>query len=159
MVLISLFVDWIGSITTIMDAIRSLPKYITLICGNLFVGAGIGLYVSTNLCAAPQEAFVLTVAEKKKWTFRRTEISLAFLFLTLSFLLDEYIYFGTIILSFTTGWIIQAFIQVGTQILNRKNLLSKLLNRFLLVEILLSISFNSVVCFQTIYFFIPLQRM
>ena len=59
------FVDWIGSITTIMDAIRSLPKYITLICGNLFVGAGIGLYVSTNLCAAPQEAFVLTVAEKK----------------------------------------------------------------------------------------------
>ena len=47
-----------------MDAIRSLPKYITLICGNLFVGAGIGLYVSTNLCA-PQEAFVLTVAEKK----------------------------------------------------------------------------------------------
>ncbi len=85
MVLISLFVDWIGSITTIMDAVRSLPKYITLICGNLFVGAGIGLYVSTNLCAAPQEAFVLTVAEKKKWTFRRTEISLAFLFLTLSF--------------------------------------------------------------------------
>ena len=80
MVLISLFVDWIGSITTIMDAVRSLPKYITLICGNLFVGAGIGLYVSTNLCAAPQEAFVLTVAEKKKWTFRRTEISLAFLF-------------------------------------------------------------------------------
>ncbi len=48
-----------------MDAIRSLPKYITLICGNLFVGAGIGLYVSTNLCAAPQEAFVLTVAEKR----------------------------------------------------------------------------------------------
>ena len=65
MVLISLFVDWIGSITTIMDAVRSLPKYITLICGNLFVGAGIGLYVSTNLCAAPQEAFVLTVAEKR----------------------------------------------------------------------------------------------
>ncbi len=92
MVLISLFVDWIGSITTIMDAVRSLPKYITLICGNLFVGAGIGLYVSTNLCAAPQEAFVLTVAEKKKWTFRRTEISLAFLFLTLSFLLDGPIY-------------------------------------------------------------------
>ncbi|MGQ0420953.1 flagellar biosynthetic protein FliR [Bacillus sp. HC-Mk] len=117
---LSIFVDWIGSITTIMDAIRSLPKYITLICGNLFVGAGIGLYVSTNLCAAPQEAFVLTVAEKKKWTFRRTEISLAFLFLTLSFLLDGPIYFGTIILSFTTGWIIQAFIQVGTQILNRK---------------------------------------
>ncbi|HDR4438336.1 hypothetical protein BK720_14005 [Bacillus thuringiensis serovar brasilensis] len=120
MVLISLFVDWIGSTTTIMDAIRSLPKYITLICGNLFVGAGIGLYVSTNLCAAPQEAFVLTVAEKKKWTFRRTEISLAFLFLTLSFLLNGPIYFGTIILSFTTGWIIQAFIQVGTHILNRK---------------------------------------
>ena len=30
MVLISLFVDWIGSITTIMDAVRSLPKYIHL---------------------------------------------------------------------------------------------------------------------------------
>ncbi|PDY46249.1 YczE/YyaS/YitT family protein [Bacillus pseudomycoides] len=120
MVLISVFVDWIGSITIIMDAIRSLPKYITLVCGNLFVGAGIGIYVSTQLCAAPQEAFVLTMSEKKKWTFRRTEISLALLFLTFSFLLDGPIYFGTIILSFTTGWIIQAFIQIGTKVLNIK---------------------------------------
>jgi len=120
MVLISVFVDWIGSITIIMDSIRSLPKYITLVCGNLFVGAGIGIYVSTQLCAAPQEAFVLTMSEKKKWTFRRTEISLALLFLTLSFLLDGPIYFGTIILSFTTGWIIQAFIQIGTKILHMK---------------------------------------
>ncbi|MDM5157517.1 YitT family protein [Bacillus sp. DX1.1] len=120
MILISVFVDAIGSIDIIMDFIRSLPKYITLVCGNLFVGAGIGVYVSTQLCAAPQEAFVLTVSEKRKWTFRRTEISLAFLFLTISFLLDGPIYFGTIILSFTTGWIIQAFIHIGTKILHVK---------------------------------------
>ena len=55
--------------------------------------------MSPQTFARPQEAFVLTVAEKKKWTFRKTEISLAFLFLTLSFLLDGPIYFGTIILS------------------------------------------------------------
>ena len=64
MVLISLFVDWIGSITTIMDAIRSLPKYITLICGNLFVELEL-VFTSLQTFAPPQEAFVLTVAEKK----------------------------------------------------------------------------------------------
>ena len=64
MVLISLLL--IGSAPLqLLWTLSALPKYITLICGNLFVGAGIGLYVSTNLCAAPQEAFVLTVAEKK----------------------------------------------------------------------------------------------
>lgn len=120
MILISIFVDCIGSIDTIMNFIRSLPKYITLIFGNLFVGAGIGIYVSSQLCVAPQEAFVLTMAEKRKWTFRRTEISLAFLFLTLSFILDGPIYYGTIILSFTTGYIIQAFIHIGTKALQTK---------------------------------------
>ncbi|MFD0767624.1 YitT family protein [Bacillus sp. CGMCC 1.60114] len=117
MILISVFVDMIGSVAFIMDGIRALPKYITLICGNLFVGAGIGIYVSSQLGTAPQEAFVLTISEKTKWSFRKTEISLACLFLTGSFILHGPIYFGTIILSFTTGWIIQAFIQIGTTIL------------------------------------------
>src|SRR5690242_13432596 len=47
MVLISVFVDMIGSVAVIMDGIRSLPKYITLIFGNVSVGAGIGIYVSS----------------------------------------------------------------------------------------------------------------
>ncbi|MFD3446476.1 YitT family protein [Microbacteriaceae bacterium 4G12] len=117
MVLVSVFVDMIGSVAFLMEGIRSLPKYITLICGNVSVGAGIGIYVSSQLGTAPQEAFVLTVSEKTKWSFRKTEISLACLFLTASFMLHGPIYFGTIILSFTTGWLIQAFIQVGTKVL------------------------------------------
>ncbi|MEI4829739.1 YitT family protein [Bacillus sp. FJAT-53711] len=117
MILISVFVDMIGSVAFIMDGIRALPKYITLICGNLFVGAGIGIYVSSQLGTAPQEAFVLTISEKTKWSFRKTEISLACLFLVGSFMLHGPIYFGTIILSFTTGWIIQAFIQIGSKVL------------------------------------------
>lgn len=117
MILISVFVDMIGSVAFIMDGIRALPKYVTLICGNIFVGAGIGIYVSSQLGTAPQEAFVLTISEKTKWSFRKTEISLACLFLAGSFMLDGPIYFGTIILSFTTGWIIQAFIQIGTTVL------------------------------------------
>ena len=48
-----------------MDAIRSLPKYITLICGNLFVGAGIESLRLYKPLRTPQETFVLTVAEKK----------------------------------------------------------------------------------------------
>ena len=102
-----------------MDAIRSSKIYNTYLRKSIRWSWNWSLRLYKPL-RTPQEAFVLTVAEKKKWTFRRTEISLAFLFLTLSFLLDRPIYFGTIILSFTTGWIIQAFIQVGTQILNRK---------------------------------------
>ena len=117
MILISVFVDMIGSVAFIMEGIRALPKYITLICGNLFVGAGIGIYVSSQLGTAPQEAFVLTISEKTKWSFRKTEISLACLFLVGSFMLHGPIYFGTIILSFTTGWIIQAFIQIGSKVL------------------------------------------
>ncbi|MED1725617.1 YczE/YyaS/YitT family protein [Brevibacillus parabrevis] len=121
MVLISVFVDMIGSIDALMDGIRSLPPLLTLILGNLCIGSGIGLYVCTQVCTAPQEAFVLVVSQRMKWTFRRTEISLACLFLTLSFLLDGPIYYGTIVLSFTTGYIIQAAINAGNKLLSFVN--------------------------------------
>ncbi|WP_051977353.1 YczE/YyaS/YitT family protein [Bacillus pseudomycoides] len=125
MILISVFVDFIGSIDWIMGIIISLPKYMTIILGNLCVGIGIGIYVSSQICAAPQEAFVLTVSKNLHWSFRKTEISLAFIFLITSFLLDGPIYIGTIILSFTTGWIIQAAINFSGQFLQKINTYNK----------------------------------
>ncbi|ELK41242.1 hypothetical protein D478_15030 [Brevibacillus agri BAB-2500] len=121
MVLISVFVDLIGSIDALMAGIRSLPPLLTMVLGNLCIGSGIGLYVCTQVCTAPQEAFVLVISKRMKWTFRRTEISLACLFLTLSFLLDGPIYYGTIVLSFTTGYIIQAAIHAGNKLLSFVN--------------------------------------
>lgn len=119
MLLISVFVDAIGSSSLIMNAIYSLPHYITFICGNVCIGFGIGIYVSSQICVAPQEAFVLAVSKRTKWTFRRTEISLAITFLSLSFLLHGPIFYGTLILSFTTGWMIQASIGIGSWILKK----------------------------------------
>ncbi|GGE83381.1 YczE/YyaS/YitT family protein [Priestia taiwanensis] len=113
MFLISFFVDFVGSIDSLMASIEAIPGLLAMALGNICVGVGIGIYVSSNVCAAPQEAFVLAVSTIKKWTFRKTEIFLACLFLSVSFLLDGPIYFGTIVLSFTTGYIIQAAIQVG----------------------------------------------
>lgn len=119
MFLISFFVDLVGSIDVVMTGIKAMPKLLTMALGNICVGCGIGIYVSSNVCAAPQEAFVLVISKMAKWTFRKTEILLACLFLTASFLLDGPIYFGTIVLSFTTGYIIQAAIQVGNASLKR----------------------------------------
>ncbi|MGF9822298.1 hypothetical protein ABEX37_03135, partial [Brevibacillus agri] len=45
MVLISVFVDLIGSIDALMAGIRSLPPLLTMVLGNLCIGSGIGLYV------------------------------------------------------------------------------------------------------------------
>ncbi|MGG4455638.1 YczE/YyaS/YitT family protein [Brevibacillus porteri] len=121
MVLISLFVDLIGSIDPLMAAIRSLPPLLTMALGNICIGSGIGLYVCTQVCTAPQEAFVLVMSKRLKWTFRRTEILLACMFLSASFLLDGPIYYGTVVLSFTTGYIIQAAINVGNKMLRLVN--------------------------------------
>ncbi len=130
MVLISLLLIGLVPLQLLWTLSALFQKYITLICGNLFVGAGIGL-TSLQTFVQRLKSFRFNGCREEKWTFRRTEISLAFYF-NVKLLLDGPIYFGTIILSFTTGWIIQAFIQVGTQILNRKSLLSKLLNRLFL---------------------------
>lgn len=121
MVLISVFVDLIGSIDALMAGIRSLPPLLTMALGNICIGSGIGLYVCTQVCTAPQEAFVLVMSKRLKWTFRRTEILLACMFLSASFLLDGPIYYGTIVLSFTTGYIIQFAINVGNKMLTRVN--------------------------------------
>ncbi|MFF2531038.1 YitT family protein [Brevibacillus sp. NPDC058079] len=121
MVLISIFVDLIGSIDALMAAIRSLPPLLTMALGNICIGSGIGLYVCTQVCTAPQEAFVLVMSKRLKWTFRRTEILLACMFLSASFLLDGPIYYGTVVLSFTTGYIIQAAINVGNKMLRLVN--------------------------------------
>ncbi|ATF11332.1 YitT family protein [Brevibacillus sp. HB1.4B] len=121
MVLISLFVDMIGSIDALMAAIRTLPPLLTMALGNICIGSGIGLYVCTQVCTAPQEAFVLVMSKRLKWTFRRTEILLACMFLSASFLLDGPIYYGTVVLSFTTGYIIQAAINVGNKMLRLVN--------------------------------------
>ncbi|WP_429845376.1 YczE/YyaS/YitT family protein [Brevibacillus sp. FIR094] len=121
MVLISLFVDLIGSIDPLMAAIRSLPPLLTMALGNICIGSGIGLYVCTQVCTAPQEAFVLVMSKRLKWTFRRAEILLACMFLSASFLLDGPIYYGTVVLSFTTGYIIQAAINVGNKMLRLVN--------------------------------------
>ncbi|MGF9910545.1 YczE/YyaS/YitT family protein [Brevibacillus porteri] len=121
MVLISLFVDLIGSIDALMAAIRSLPPLLTMALGNICIGSGIGLYVCTQVCTAPQEAFVLVMSKRLKWTFRRTEILLACMFLSASFLLDGPIYYGTVVLSFTTGYIIQAAINLGNKMLRLVN--------------------------------------
>lgn len=121
MLLISIFVDLIGSIDALMAAIRSLPPLLTMALGNICIGSGIGLYVCTQVCTAPQEAFVLVMSKRLKWTFRRTEILLACMFLSASFLLDGPIYYGTVVLSFTTGYIIQAAINVGNKMLRLVN--------------------------------------
>ncbi|TKI57347.1 hypothetical protein E8L90_18830 [Brevibacillus antibioticus] len=121
MLLISLFVDLIGSIDALMATIRSLPPLLTMALGNICIGSGIGLYVCTQVCTAPQEAFVLVMSKRLKWTFRRTEILLACMFLSASFLLDGPIYYGTVVLSFTTGYIIQAAINVGNKMLRLVN--------------------------------------
>ncbi|MFF0830075.1 YitT family protein [Brevibacillus sp. NPDC003359] len=121
MMLISIFVDLIGSIDALMAAIRSLPPLLTMALGNICIGSGIGLYVCTQVCTAPQEAFVLVMSKRLKWTFRRTEILLACMFLSASFLLDGPIYYGTVVLSFTTGYIIQAAINVGNKMLRLAN--------------------------------------
>ncbi|UHA75579.1 YczE/YyaS/YitT family protein [Paenibacillus sp. 481] len=119
MILISVFVDAIGSVQVLMDMIRSFPKLLTLVLGNICIGTGIGIYVASRVSTAPQEAFVLVVSDRTKWTFRKTEIMLAFIFLAVSFSLDGPIYFGTIVLSFTTGWIIQAALNVGERVLQK----------------------------------------
>lgn len=104
-VLISVFVDGIGYLA--IDYLKQVPDVIAFVMGNLAIGAGIGLYVSTHLMIAPHESFMMMLTKRFNWSYRKADIiaSIGAVFVSLS--LSGPIFVGTIVLTFTTGFIIQ----------------------------------------------------
>lgn len=105
MVAISFFVD--GIFWAFHDDLSHIPDVPAFLLGGTFIGFGIGVYVSTALCYAPQEGFVLMVSEKFKWSYQRTEIALSFLVLIISVSMAGAVGWGTLFLTFYVGIVIQ----------------------------------------------------
>lgn len=105
MILISVFVDSIHALC--IDQIELLPDALTFVLGNLCVGAGIGMYVSTSISIAPHEGMMLTLANKFAWSYRKSDIVASIGALTASLILNGPIMLGTIVLLFSTGFVIQ----------------------------------------------------
>lgn len=103
--LISIFVDGVHFLAH--DAMTMIPDLVAFSIGALCIGYGIGIYVSSSIAVAPQEAFMLTVSEKIHWSYQRTEIVTSLIVLSMSYALDGPIYYGTLILAVVIGLIIQ----------------------------------------------------
>jgi len=103
--LISLFVDGIRFLT--LEYLQNIPDVVAFVTGNILIGTGIGMYLATELLIAPHESFMLTLSERFKWSYRKSEIIASIGAVFISFLLSGPIFWGTIILTFTTGYIIQ----------------------------------------------------
>jgi uncharacterized protein len=113
--LISLFVDGLQAL--FLPLFLSVPDMLSFLLGAVFIGYGIGIYVSTSICFAPQEAFMLAVSEKLTWSYRKTEILASILVLFISFLLNGPIFWGTLFLTIAVGFIIQLALEQSRRLL------------------------------------------
>lgn len=104
-VLISVFVDGINYLA--IDVLKQLPDPVAFVTGSVSVGVGIGMYVSTHLMIAPHESFMMMLCKKRNWSYRKADIVASIGAVAVSFALSGPIFFGTIILIFTTGFVIQ----------------------------------------------------
>lgn len=110
MVAISIFVD--GIFWSLHETLSHIPDIPAFLLGGTLIGMGIGIYVSTALCYAPQEGFVLMVSEKFNWTYQRTEILLSILILIISLSMAGSVGWGTLFLTFYVGFVIQSSITI-----------------------------------------------
>lgn len=104
-VLISVFVDGIGYLAK--DLLVQIPDAVAFVTGNVCIGVGIGMYVSTHLMIAPHESFMMMLCKKFNWSYRKADIIASIGAVVVSLALSGPIFFGTILLTFSTGFIIQ----------------------------------------------------
>jgi len=114
---ISVFVD--GLFWLLHEPLLYIPDLPAFLVGGTLIGFGIGVYVSTNICFAPQEAFVLMVSDKFGWTYQRTEIFLSIFILLISISMAGKVGWGTLFLAFYVGIIIQASLKISQKYLLR----------------------------------------
>ena len=121
MLLLGVFIDFF---LWLLPTINSLPgAIISFILGVIFIGYGIGLYVSADVGSGPRDSIMILIVNKTGWSVQWVRNGMEVLVLILGWLLGGPVGIGTIIIAFTLGPIVGVALPQCQTLLN--NMLEK----------------------------------
>lgn len=104
MLLIGLFIDmFLWMLPIVANPIAEIAFFIA---GVAIMGAGIGMYIASNIGAGPRDSLMLILIEKTGWTVKRVRTLIEICVAVVGWLLGGPIGVGTVIIALTLGYIV-----------------------------------------------------
>ncbi|MEH7122338.1 YitT family protein [Bacillus sp. JJ1773] len=101
MVFLGLFIDFFNWLLPTVDSL--IGQSIVYLFGVIFLGFGIGLYVSADLGAGPRDNFMLLIVEKTGWRIPWVRNGIEIIIFLLGWLLGGPVGIGTLFIAFGLG--------------------------------------------------------
>ncbi|GIN69100.1 YitT family protein [Bacillus sonorensis] len=105
MLLIGIFIDFFNYILPDPQTLASATAVFLL--GVVFIGYGVGIYVSANLGAGPRDSLMLLISEKTGWNVQWVRNGMELTILFIGWLLGGPIGIGTVLTAIMTGAILR----------------------------------------------------
>ncbi|ASB91106.1 YitT family protein [Bacillus sonorensis] len=105
MLLIGIFIDFFNYILPDPKTLASATAVFLL--GVVFIGYGVGIYVSANLGAGPRDSLMLLISEKTGWNVQWVRNGMELTILFIGWLLGGPIGIGTVLTAIMTGAILR----------------------------------------------------
>ncbi len=101
MVFLGLFIDFFNWLLPSVDGL--IGQSLVYLFGIIFLGYGIGLYVSADLGAGPRDHFMLLIVEKTGWSIPWVRNGIEITIFLIGWLLGGPVGIGTVIIAFGLG--------------------------------------------------------
>ncbi|WP_066287473.1 YczE/YyaS/YitT family protein [Bacillus sp. FJAT-29937] len=101
MVFLGLFIDFFNWLLPPVDGL--IGESLVYMLGVIFLGYGIGLYVSADLGAGPRDSFMLLIIEKTGWSIPWVRNGIEITIFLIGWLLGGPVGIGTVIIAFGLG--------------------------------------------------------
>ncbi|TXC89551.1 YitT family protein [Metabacillus litoralis] len=104
MLFLGIFIDFFNWILPTIESLTG--AILAFIIGVLFVGLGIGLYVSADFGAGPRDSIMLVIVDKTGWSIQWVRNGIEVLVFVLGWMLGGPVGIGTLIIAFGLGPIV-----------------------------------------------------
>ncbi|WP_205672127.1 YitT family protein [Ammoniphilus sp. YIM 78166] len=119
MFFLGFFIDLIMSWGWIHEASSLVESGLWFVMGLVISCFGTGMYIAPGWGAGPRDGFMLALAERTQWPFRRVRTIMEMAVLVLGWVLGGPVFIGTVIFCLTVGPICQYFIGLWKRILDK----------------------------------------
>ncbi|KAA6449509.1 YczE/YyaS/YitT family protein [Bacillus swezeyi] len=115
MLLIGIFIDFFNFI--LPDPQTLFSASVVFLSGVIFIGYGVGIYVSADLGAGPRDSLMLLISEKTGWNVQWVRNGMELTILFIGWLIGGPIGIGTILTAILTGAILRFSLPQSRQLL------------------------------------------
>ena len=115
MLLIGIFIDFFTYI--LPDPETYISSTVVFVIGVIFIGYGVGIYVSADLGAGPRDSLMLLISEKTGWNVQWVRNGMELTILLIGWLLGGPIGIGTVLTAILTGLILRFSLPQSKQLL------------------------------------------